>query len=41
MLSRDLHTILQKISEVELLKNNLILQKYIGKNNPLYFNMET
>lgn len=33
MLSRDLQTIKQIITEADVLKNNYILQKYIGNNN--------
>lgn len=36
MLSRDLPTIQRKITETDILRNNYILQKYIGKNSLNY-----
>jgi len=41
MLSRDLHTIKKKITEAGVLKNNYILQKYIGTINFLTFKIIT
>lgn len=40
MLSRNLQTIEQIITEANDLKNNYILQKYIGRNNALNFQIE-